>query len=117
YQYEIIKRWYDNCKLLVVVGDDQQNIYTFRNTSIKYILNFCDDFKGAQYRYLTTNYRCNQGIVNLSNAIISLNTDRIEKKILCGNQHNKLIKPKIRFFQNEQKEKEYILDYLNKIRI
>ena len=29
-QYLIIKKWFDQCKILVVVGDDQQNIYTFR---------------------------------------------------------------------------------------
>jgi hypothetical protein len=115
-QYEIIQKWFDNCKLLIVVGDDQQNIYTFRNTSIKYILNFCEEFVNASYKYLTTNYRCNQGIVELSNAIIGFNTDRIEKQILCGSSDT-MKKPKIRFFQNEQKEKEYILDFLRKIQI
>ena len=42
FQYEIVKKWYEsaNAKLLIVVGDDQQNIYTFRKTNIKYILEF-----------------------------------------------------------------------------
>ena len=113
-QYDIIKKWYDNCKLLIVVGDDQQNIYTFRNTSIKYILNFCTEFPNSNYKYLIKNYRCNQGIVTLSNAIISFNTDKIEKQILAGN-NNKIKRPKIRFFQNDQKEKEYVLEYIRKI--
>ena len=113
-QYEIIKKWYEKCKLLIVVGDDQQNIYTFRNTSIKYILNFCTEFSNAEYKYLIKNYRCNQGIVSLSNAIISFNTDKIDKQILAGND-KKTIKPKVRFFQNDQKEKEYILEYIRKI--
>lgn len=110
-QYEIIKKWYNVCLLLVVVGDDQQNIYTFRNTSIQYILNFCEDFNGS-YKYLNTNYRCNKGIVDMTNSIISFNTDIIKKDIYSHS--NDIKKPKIRFFQNEIKEKEYILNYINR---
>ncbi len=112
-QYDIIRKWFDNSQLLVVVGDDQQNIYAFRKTSIKYILGFCEEFCGS-YRYLTTNYRCQSGIVKLSSAVINFNTDRIEKQILSGNS-NQLKLPKIRFFQNDTKEKEYILENINKI--
>lgn len=117
FQYEIIRKWYlssTHAKLLTVVGDDQQNIYTFRNTSIKYILNFCQDFNGS-YKYLTTNYRCNKGIVEMTNAIISFNTDKIEKTILSGSIDDKTTYPKIRFFKNDQKEKEYINEYIKKI--
>lgn len=110
-QYEIIKKWYNVCSLLIVVGDDQQNIYTFRNTSIQYILNFCEDFNGS-YKYLNTNYRCNKGIVDMTNSIISFNTDIIKKDIYSFSDDIK--KPKIRFFQNEIKEKEYILNYINR---
>ena len=114
YQYQIIKKWYETCNLLVVVGDDQQNIYTFRNTSIKYILNFTDEFENSKYCYLTTNYRSNQEIVTLSNAIIYNNQNKIDKDIICGSKYE-VIKPKVRFFPNDQKEKDYILNYINKI--
>jgi superfamily I DNA/RNA helicase len=49
-QENIITRLYDKkeCKFLLTVGDDQQNIYTFRNTNISFILEFTkkynDDF-------------------------------------------------------------------------
>ena len=33
-------------------------------------------------KYLNTNYRCNKGIVDMTNAIISFNTDKIDKKII-----------------------------------
>jgi DNA helicase-2/ATP-dependent DNA helicase PcrA len=123
-QYLIIKKWFETSKLLIVVGDDQQNIYTFRNTSIKYILNFCGDFNG-EYRYLTINYRSTNKIVEMSNAIINFNIDRIEKQILASsdefdtlaNLSKPNIKPKIRFFQNLIKEKEYILEYIQNIHI
>jgi hypothetical protein len=114
-QYKIIKKWYEKCKLLVVVGDDQQNIYTFRKTSIKYILNFCEDLNGS-YKYLNENYRCNSSIVHMTNLIIEQNMDRIKKNIKAGNLNPEL-KPKIRFFENETKELEYIIKKINKIRL
>jgi len=85
YQYIIIKKWYEftHTKLLLVVGDDQQNIYTFRKTSNKYILNFCKDFNGT-YIYLNINYRCEKGIINMSNAIISFNVEKIDKEHMIG---------------------------------
>jgi hypothetical protein len=112
-QYEIIKKWYEHCKLLLVVGDDQQNIYTFRNTSIKYILNFPNDF-GGEYKYLSINYRSNKGIVDLSNAIIKFNIDRIDKTIIAAS-NDIIIRPKIRFFSNQTDEYKYIIKYINKI--
>jgi Superfamily I DNA and RNA helicases len=39
-QFNIIKELYKNCKSICVFGDDYQNIYKFRGSNIKYILNF-----------------------------------------------------------------------------
>ena len=113
YQYNIIKKWYEYCKLLLVVGDDQQNIYTFRNTSIQYILNFCNDFNG-QYKYLTINYRCNKGIVELANNIIKFNKNKIDK-IMLSAKNEPYIHPKIKICNSENDEFKYILQYIQKI--
>jgi len=113
-QYNIIQKWFKHCKLLLVVGDDQQNIYTFRNTSIKYILNFNSDFCG-EYKYLNINYRSNKGIINLTNAIIKFNSDRIDKTIIADSIEP-LIKPKIRFFNSQINEYKYIIKHIQKIK-
>jgi len=113
-QYDIIQKWFVHCKLLLVVGDDQQNIYSFRDTSIRYILNFPTDFSG-EYKYLSINYRSNKGIVDLSDAIIKFNSDRIEKTIIAYS-NKPIIKPKIRFFHNQIDEYKYIIKHILKIK-
>lgn len=81
---------YDNNKLLMVIGDDQQNIYTFRGTDIKFILNFKEKYNGIIYK-LETNYRCFPAIVEVSNYILSYNINKIEKTFIA----NKINKNKI----------------------
>jgi hypothetical protein len=82
-QEKIIKALYKTAKLLVVVGDDQQNIYTFRNTNIKYILNFTENYENSKYAYLIKNYRCNENFVQLANVILSYNENKIDKTIMA----------------------------------
>lgn len=65
---------------LMVVGDDDQAIYAFRGGNTDHILSFPDRFD-ADVLYLTTNYRCQPGIVSLANDLISQNKDRYEKEM------------------------------------
>ncbi len=60
----------DESKLtLFAVGDDDQNIYSFRGASVQYIRQFQDDY-GPNLKYLTSNYRSTRNIIEASNAII-----------------------------------------------
>ena len=78
-QYKIIKHLYQTYKtFLVVIGDDQQNIYTFRGSSIEYILKFKDEFEGEILK-LETNYRCYPNIVTVSNYLLEYNHNKIDK--------------------------------------
>jgi hypothetical protein len=77
-QHNIIKILYKNASFLVVIGDDQQNIYTFRGSNIKYILNFVSEFNGSILK-LETNYRCFSSIVKISNYLLSYNQNKIDK--------------------------------------
>jgi hypothetical protein len=78
-QYKIIKHLYQTYKtFLVVIGDDQQNIYTFRGSSIEYILKFKDEFNGKILK-LETNYRCYPNIVTISNYLLEYNHNKIDK--------------------------------------
>ena len=65
-------------KILVVIGDDQQNIYTFRGSNIYNMLNFINKYNG-HYIYLTTNYRCPFSVVEMSNNILKYNKNKIDK--------------------------------------
>lgn len=82
-QEQIIKALSKTAKLLIVVGDDQQNIYTFRDTNIKYILNFTENYENSSYKYLVKNYRCNVNFVTLANIVLSYNQNKIDKTIVA----------------------------------
>ncbi len=62
---------------ILAVGDDDQNIYTFRGANIQFILRFREDYR-AQVHFLVQNYRSTAHIIEASNALIRLNRDRMK---------------------------------------
>ncbi len=70
---------------LMVVGDDDQGIYSFRGACVENILNFhkWDRFKNCCVSnfYLTTNFRSGTEIINTVNNIISSNKVRFKKEL------------------------------------
>ena len=59
----------DDKLTLFAVGDDDQNIYAFKDASVKFIRRFESDY-GAKPVYLTENYRSTTHIINAANALI-----------------------------------------------
>ena len=80
-QYQFIRLLSKQHKNICAVGDDDQSIYKFRGADVRNILNFEKDFPGAKIVRLEQNYRSTQNILDVSNAVISLNNNRKEKKL------------------------------------
>lgn len=66
---------------LMVVGDDDQSIYAFRGSEVRHILTFPDRWNGARVIYLGQNYRSTPEIVATAAASISVNSNRMEKRL------------------------------------
>ena len=67
---------------LTVVGDDAQAIYSFRAAEVRNILDFPAQFTPpAEVVTLTRNYRSTQAILDASNAVIALATERHPKDL------------------------------------
>lgn len=66
---------------LMAVGDDAQSIYSWRGADMKHILSFQVKYPGAHIYKIETNYRSVPEILELSNAAIAANANRIEKKL------------------------------------
>lgn len=90
-QYEIIKLLVGENKNLFVVGDGDQNIYSWRGADMRNILNFEKDFDGAETIILEKNYRSTKNILAGAHAIISKNTERVEKTLVTENPEGKKI--------------------------
>lgn len=69
-QFQILKALYQNANMITVVGDENQNIYEFRGSNVKYIRHFTEDFPDVKEFYLSINYRSTPSIVALANAIL-----------------------------------------------
>jgi ATP-dependent DNA helicase RecQ len=62
---------------LLVVGDDDQNIYAFDGASVRYIRRFEQDYGALRYQ-LIENYRSSAHIIHCSNRIIARAGDRMK---------------------------------------
>lgn len=68
----------EDAKLTIMaVGDDDQNIYTFRGANVAFIRQFERDYK-AKFHHLVENFRSTANIIAAGNAHISANRDRMK---------------------------------------
>ena len=84
-QYEIARLLAERHKNICVVGDADQNIYSWRGANIQNILNFEKDYPDAKVILLEENYRSTQNILAAANAVIKKNTLRKEKNLFTKN--------------------------------
>ncbi len=70
---------------ICVVGDTDQNIYSWRGARLKNMLHFEKDFPGTKVFFLEQNYRSTKTILAAANAIIKKNTVRVDKTLFTEN--------------------------------
>ena len=93
---------------VTVVGDDAQSIYAFRGANFENILRFPETWPNCKVVKIEQNYRSNQPILNLTNAIINKAVLGYKKRLFSD--HPSSILPSVkRFFQGED-EATWIVD-------
>jgi DNA helicase II / ATP-dependent DNA helicase PcrA len=90
-QYQLVKMLGEKHQNVCVVGDADQNIYSWRGATIKNILHFEKDYPEAHEIVLEQNYRSTQNILSAANAVIKKNTRRIEKNLFTQNDEGDLL--------------------------
>ena len=83
-QYEIANLLAAKYKNLMVVGDDDQSIYSWRGADITNILDFEKDFQGCKTVKLEQNYRSTGHILNAANAVVRHNSQRKDKRLFTA---------------------------------
>lgn len=113
-QYEIANLLAAKYRNLMVVGDDDQSIYSWRGADISNILDFEKDFKQAKVVKLEQNYRSTGHILAAANAVVRNNSRRKEKRLFTDLGDGE----KIQAYQasDERDEGRWIASEIEKLR-
>ena len=105
-QFSIVELLTGDMQNVCVVGDIDQNIYSWRGADIKNVLQFERHFPRAQTILLEENYRSTQTIIAASNEVIKKNQNRVDKNVFTRNQQGEKLTLYAAMSGNE--EAEYI---------
>jgi len=83
-QFAIVEQLVGDEHNLCVVGDIDQNIYSWRGADIKNVLQFERHFPRATTILLEENYRSTKTIIAASNDVIKKNKQRVEKNVFTN---------------------------------
>ena len=81
-QYRLMKVLCAYHNNLFIVGDPDQTIYTWRGASVRYILDFAEEFPAVRTILMMENYRSTPQIVAVANSLIGKNINRIRKELI-----------------------------------
>lgn len=90
-QFEIAQLLTGATQNICVVGDIDQNIYSWRGADIKNVLQYERHFPGATTILLEENYRSTKTIIAASNEVIAKNQQRVEKAVFTNNTEGEKI--------------------------
>jgi hypothetical protein len=98
---------------LVVVGDDCQNIYTWRGSDVRFILELQKEVKHLVDDQLFINYRSSDNIIQVANSVMK-NIPTLPWKTSMKSYRQKFEKPHIHFFYRVIDETHWIVKNIMK---
>ncbi len=116
YQVETIRRMSQSpgFEKMIVVGDDAQAIYGFRDTTPEYIIHF-DRYIGhaVQDMFLLENRRSTPEILDVGNKVVALNKERVEKSLIPTRASGKPVF--LQGFFSKGDEREFIVNEIERL--
>ena len=111
-QYEICRLLAAAHRNIMVVGDDDQSIYSWRGADLRNILEFESDYPECTTVKLEQNYRSTSNILNAANAVIANNVNRKSKRLTTSNDEGE--KVQVFMASDERDEGRWIAGQIEK---
>lgn len=112
-QYQLSKMLVAKHKNICVVGDADQNIYSWRGATIKNILNFEHDYPNYSEVLLEQNYRSTKTIIAAANDVIRKNKRRKDKNLFTENVDGEKITTFNGYDEND--EARFVIDEMRRL--
>ncbi len=113
-QWEMIKGFHHQWATMTIVGDDAQNIYTWRGSSVNFILNFHETILTLKDYQLCRNYRSSEAIVTIANSVMRfIPTLPFKEKMVANMRGGR--KPEVHYFFRASDEYDWVVSSLEKM--
>lgn len=112
-QYELTKLLVGKDENICVVGDTDQNIYSWRGANIKNMLHFEKDYPNTKVILLEQNYRSTKNIIEAANAVIEKNQYRVAKTLFTENKIGECVS--VHEAYDEAHEARYVADTIDEL--
>jgi hypothetical protein len=110
-QYNFIRALHHPAATVTIVGDDAQNIYSWRGSCVDYILNFHQKFADIADFQLSTNYRSTAAVVAIANSIMRYIPTLDHKELMSAApaaEHGE--RPEVHYFARTADEREWVTE-------
>ena len=114
-QMKMIQRMLRPGAKIIVVGDDCQNIYTWRGSNVQLIINLEKSLKNLVDDQLHINYRSSDSIIQVANAVMK-NIPTLPWKHTMVANSPRYTKPKVHFFYRLIDESNWVIKQILNIR-
>ena len=112
-QWKMLRLFHHQWATMTIVGDDAQNIYTWRGSSVEFILNFHNSVKNIKDYQLCRNYRSSEAIVTIANSVMRFIPTLPFKEKMIANMRGG-IKPEVHYFFRASDEYDWVVHSIEK---
>ena len=96
---------------ITIVGDDAQNIYSWRGSCVDYILNFHERFPNVADFQLATNYRSTVSVVAVANSIMRHIPTLDHKELMSASpMAEQGERPAVHYFARTSEERDWVCE-------
>lgn len=112
-QYELVRILAGQVANVMIVGDDDQSIYSWRGANADNLQLFINDYPDTEVIRLEQNYRSTGNILALANQLITNNSNRLGKNLWTASQQGEQIAVYAAF--NDIDEARFVIGKIKKL--